>query len=57
MRVGKLEHLGVAAGIGLIVYFAGATVSHLWAGDVKGIGPAAFMLALAAAALAMRILT
>jgi hypothetical protein len=49
--------LGVAAGIGLIVYFAGATVSHLWVGDVKGIGPAAFMLALAAAALAMRILT
>jgi len=49
--------IGVAAAIGLIVYFVGATVSHLRVGDVKGVGPAAFMLALAVAALAMRILT
>lgn len=49
--------MGVAAGIGLVLYFVGATVSHLRVGDVKGIGPAAFMLALAAGALAMRILT
>jgi len=49
--------LGVAAGIGLVIYFAGASVSHLRVGDLKGIGPAAFILVLAAAALALRILT
>jgi len=49
--------IGVAAGIGLVLYFVAATVSHLRVGDVKGIGPAAFMLALAAGALALRILT
>jgi uncharacterized membrane protein YphA (DoxX/SURF4 family) len=49
--------LGVAAAIGLIFYFVGATVSHLRVSDVKGIGPAAFMLVVAGAALATRILT
>ena len=49
--------LGVAAGIGLVLYFVGEIVSHLRVGDVKGIGPAAFMLAVAAGALALRILT
>ncbi len=49
--------LGAAAGIGLVIYFVGACVSHLRVGDIKGIGPAAFMLAVAAAALALRILT
>jgi hypothetical protein len=48
---------GVAAAIGLVLYFVGATVSHLWVSDVKGVGPAAFMLAVAAAALATRMLT
>jgi len=37
--------------------FVSAIVSHLRVGDVKGIGPAAFMLAVAAGALALRILT
>jgi uncharacterized membrane protein YphA (DoxX/SURF4 family) len=49
--------LGVAAATGLILYFVCAAVSHLRVSDVKGIGPAAFMLMLAAAALATRILT
>ena len=49
--------MGVAASIGLVVYFVGATVAHLRVGDVKGIGPAAFMLTVAAGALALRILT
>jgi uncharacterized membrane protein YphA (DoxX/SURF4 family) len=49
--------LGVGASIGLIIYFVGASVSHLRVGDVKGIGPAAFILTLAAAALALRLLT
>jgi hypothetical protein len=49
--------LGVAAAIGLVLYFVGAIISHLRVGDMKGIGPAAFMLGLAAGALAVRILT
>jgi hypothetical protein len=49
--------IGVAASIGLVLYFVAATVSHLRVRDVKGIGPAAFMVAVAAGALAMRILT
>lgn len=49
--------MGVAASIGLVLYFVGATVSHLRVGDVKGLGPAVFMLAVAAGALATRIFT
>ena len=49
--------LGVAAAIGLILYFVGAIVSHLRVGDIKGIGPAVFMLVLAPGALAGRVLT
>ena len=49
--------MGVAASIGLVLYFVGATVSHLRVSDVQGLGPAVFMLAVAAGALAMRILT
>jgi hypothetical protein len=44
--------LGVAAAIGLVIYFVGAVASHLWAGNAKGIGPAFFMLVVSAAALA-----
>jgi hypothetical protein len=36
--------LGLAAGIGLMVYFVGAIVAHLRVGDLNGIGPAVFML-------------
>jgi len=49
--------LGIAAGIGLVLYFMGAVVSHLRVGDFKGIGSAAFMLAVAAGALVTRVLT
>ena len=49
--------LGVAAGIGLVIYFIGAIVSHLRVGDFKGIGSAAFMLGLSVACLALRIAT
>jgi uncharacterized membrane protein YphA (DoxX/SURF4 family) len=49
--------LGMAGSIGLVIYFVGASVSHLRVGDVKGIGPAAFILVVAAAALALRVLT
>ena len=49
--------LGMAAGIGLVLDFVGAVISHLRVGDVKGVGPAAFMLVVAAAALTLRVLT
>jgi len=49
--------LGVAAAVGLVIYFLGAVVSHLRVSDVKGVGPAAFLLIVSVAALALRILT
>jgi hypothetical protein len=49
--------VGVAAGIGLVLYFVGAAVSHLRVGDVKGVGAAVFMLVLSGAVLAFRVLT
>jgi uncharacterized membrane protein YphA (DoxX/SURF4 family) len=49
--------LGVAAAIGLVLYFVGATVSHLRVSDVKGLGPPVFLLVVAAAALATRMRT
>jgi DoxX-like family len=52
-----LGSIGIAAGIGLVLYFVGAVVSHLRVGDIKGIGPAAFMLVFAIGALALRVLT
>jgi len=49
--------VGIAAGIGLVLYFVGAIVSHLLVGDVKGVGPAAFLLLVAAGVLALRVTT
>lgn len=49
--------LGIAAGIGLVAYFVGAVVAHVRVSDFKGIGPAFFMLVLAAGALVLRIQT
>jgi hypothetical protein len=49
--------LGVAAGVGLVIYFVGAVVSHLRVGDVKGLGPAVFVLALSTATLVTRVLS
>jgi hypothetical protein len=48
--------LGMAAGIGLVVYFVGAIVSHVRVGDGNGIGPAAFMLIISVAALVLLVL-
>lgn len=50
-------YLGIAAGIGLVVYFVGAIVSHVRMGDGKGTGPAAFMLIISVVALALRVLS
>jgi len=51
-----LPRVGMAAGLGLVVYFVGAIVSHLRVGDWKGIGPAAFMLIISATALVLLVL-
>jgi len=48
---------GVAAGIGLLLYFLGAILSHVRVRDIKGIGPAAFLLTLSAGALCLLLLT
>jgi DoxX-like family len=48
--------LGLAAAVGLIVYFTGAIVAHLRVGDLKGIGAPAFPFFLAVACLVTRIL-
>ena len=49
--------LGIAASVGLVAYFVGAVVGHLRVGDVKGLGPAAFMLFLSTACLILRVLS
>lgn len=49
--------LGVAAGAGLVIYFAGAVISHLRVGDFTGIGAAAFVLMFAIGTLALRIIS
>jgi hypothetical protein len=41
--------LGRAASVGLMLYFVGALVGHVRVGDLKGLGPAAFMLFLSGA--------
>jgi hypothetical protein len=52
-----LPWAGLAAGVGLVIYFVGAVVAHLRVGDLKDIWPAVFMLMMAGAALALRLLT
>jgi uncharacterized membrane protein YphA (DoxX/SURF4 family) len=48
--------LGIAAATGLVIYFVGAVVSHVQVNDLKGIGPAAMLLTMSAAALILRVL-
>ncbi len=48
--------LGIAAAIGLVIYFVGAVISHVRVGDLKGIGPAAMLLTISAAALVLRVM-
>lgn len=49
--------IGVAAAIGVILYFVGAVIAHLRIKDVKGIGPSAFLTVVAIAALVLRLIT
>lgn len=49
--------IGVAAAIGVILYFVGAVIAHLRVNDAKGSGPAAFLTLVAVAALVLRLLS
>lgn len=49
--------IGVAAAIGVILYFAGAVIAHLRVKDTAGVGPAAFLTVVAVVALVLRILS
>lgn len=49
--------LGIAAGIGLVLYFLGAVFFHVRAKDFAGLPPAAVILVLSIAALVLRIAT
>ena len=47
--------LGMAAAIGLVLYFLGAVGAHVKANDTKGIPPALVLALVSGAALALRI--
>jgi hypothetical protein len=49
--------IGVAAAIGVILYFLLAVGAHLRVRDVKNVGPAGFLLVLAVVALVLRLAT
>lgn len=49
--------LGVAAAIGVVLYFVGAMVAHVRVGDLKGLGTPGFLLGLGVACLVTRILS
>lgn len=49
--------LGVAAAACLVLYFLGAVLTHLRAGDAKGSTPPAVLATTAAAALILRVLS
>jgi hypothetical protein len=48
---------GIAAAIALILYFVGAVITHLRAGDVKGVSAPTPMLLFSTAALVLGVLT
>lgn len=48
--------IGVAAAVGVILYFVGAVIAHLRVKD-SGFGPAAFLAAVGIAALVLRLLS
>lgn len=47
--------VGVVAGLGLVLYFVGAILSHFRAWDFQGLGPAFLMLIAVMVALGMRL--
>jgi hypothetical protein len=53
----KWAPIGIAAAVGMTLYFVGAIVAHVRVSDYKGAFPAIQMLCLAVAALATRVLS
>jgi hypothetical protein len=51
----RWPRLGVAAAIGLILYFVGAIMSHVLVGDFAGVGGAVLMLVIAVTLLSLRL--
>ena len=49
--------IGVAAAIGVIVYFIGAVIAHLRVSDTKGLAAPAVLLVVGIAALVLRLLS
>jgi hypothetical protein len=49
--------LGIAAAIGLVLYFIGAVGAHLRKGDLKGMPPAAVLLVIAVVTLVLRVIS
>ncbi len=49
--------LGIAAAIGVVLYFLGAVITHLRAGDKKGVGTPAVIMLVAAAPLVLGLAT
>ncbi|GAA2968881.1 MULTISPECIES: DoxX family protein [Streptomyces] len=49
--------LGIAAAVGLALYFTGAVVTHLRVGDYEGAPPAAVLTAVSIALVALRATT
>ncbi len=52
-----LAPLGIAAGVGVVLYFVGAIAAHVRVGDVKGVANPLVMLALAVVVLVLRMAT
>ena len=52
-----LEPLGIAAAIGLVLYFTGAVIAHLRVGDTKHLAMPLPPLVLAIAVLVLRVVT
>ncbi|MGE5156338.1 MAG: DoxX family protein [Betaproteobacteria bacterium] len=48
--------LGIAAAVGLVLYFVGALIAHLRKGDVKGLPAPMLFLILAGVALSVQVL-
>ncbi|QSE41306.1 DoxX family protein [Rhodococcus erythropolis] len=49
--------VGVAAAIGVVLYFVGAVLAHVRVKDFSGIGPSAVLAAVAVATLVLRLLS
>jgi len=49
--------LGIAAAIGVVLYFAGAVITHVRAGDTKGLAAPGVILVVSAAALTLGALS